>query len=224
MDDDYRRRTREAYRSPEKALAYDRQLRGLTWMRFAMWRETRAVRAALQACGLGKGARILDLPCGTGLLGELLARERCNVVGADISLDMIRLALPHYGRGEWAGFVNADIVALPFATDSFDCAIVIGLFHRLPADIRAGALASLKRVCRGPLIVSFSLDSPVRRLKLFVLRLVRPRFSSAPSPAPLAILERELANAGWRIARRWAVAPILSSESVFVLHPAESGA
>jgi SAM-dependent methyltransferase len=224
MNDSYERATRDAYRSFAKAAAYDDQLRGVTWMRFAMWREKRAVRSALRACALSRQAKILDLPCGTGLLADLFATESYDVVGADISLEMIQVARRYYAVDRTAGFVNADALVLPFQREAFDCVVSIGFFHRLPPAIRRQALATLGEVSRGKLIASFSLDGVVRRVKLVLLRLLRRNFSSAPAPVRFRDLEAELNGAGWRIARRWAVAPFLSSESVFLLERMDSGA
>jgi SAM-dependent methyltransferase len=224
MDDSYERATREAYRSVAKATAYDDQLRGFTWMRFAMWREKRAVRLALRACALSRKAKVLDLPCGTGLLADLLAAQAYDVVGADISLEMIQVARPYYAVDRTAGFVNADALALPFRRGAFDCVVSIGFFHRLPPAIRRQALATLGDVSRGKLIASFSLDSVARRVKLALLRALRRNFSSAPAPVRFRDLETELNGAGWRIARRWAVAPLLSSESVFLLERMDGSA
>jgi len=217
MDELYESKTKEAYRSADKAAAYDRQLRGLTWMRFTMWRETQAVRAALRGCGLSPGAKVLDLPCGSGVLADLFATEPYDVVGADISLEMIQIARQYYETDRTKGFVNADALHLPFYPESFDCVAAIGFFHRLPPAIRRKALASLRRVSRGWLIASFSLDGVGRRMKLALLRVLRPNFASAPAPVHLRQLKEELDLEGWRIVRRWTVAPLLSSESVFLL-------
>jgi len=189
-----------------------------------MWREKRAVQAALSQCGLGRQARVLDLPCGTGLLADLFATQPYDVVGADISLEMIQVARPYYAADRTAGFVNADALALPFPPGTFDCVVSIGFFHRLPPAIRQQVLATLRDVSRGKLIASFSLDGMARRLKLALLRVLRPRFASAPAPVTLRELEAELQQAGWRIAHRWTVAPVLSSESVFLLERLDSGA
>jgi len=217
MNDSYESKTKDAYRSVVKAQSYDRQLRGFTWMRFAMWREKCAVRAALLLCGLTREARVLDLPCGTGFLADLLAEQSYSVVGADISLEMIKVARPYYDTQRTLGFVNTDALALPFPPASFDCVIAIGFFHRLPPEIRERALDNLGVLSRGRMIASFSLDSRARRIKLGLIRLLRPKFASAPAPVRLSDVKVELRRAGWRIVRRWSVAPMLSSESVFLL-------
>jgi 2-polyprenyl-6-hydroxyphenyl methylase/3-demethylubiquinone-9 3-methyltransferase len=42
-----------------------------------------------------KGARVLDLGCGGGLLSEALAREGANVVGIDLASDVVEVAKLH---------------------------------------------------------------------------------------------------------------------------------
>ena len=81
---------------------------------------------------LEPGCKILDVGCGTGRHTCAVARlERVIAVGADISLDEAREtrkrllyeeALGEQGDGVW-GTMVADITALPFKDNAFDCVI-----------------------------------------------------------------------------------------------------
>src|SRR5689334_14945880 len=42
-----------------------------------------------------RGARVLDLGCGGGLLSEALARDGANVVGIDLARDVLEVAKLH---------------------------------------------------------------------------------------------------------------------------------
>lgn len=101
-----------------------------------MWRERAIVRKVLKRIGLTKGDRVLDIPCGTGVLGETLGKFLCNVVASDISREMIDLAREDYENSNFGGFVQADVTKMSFRKGTFKCVITIGLIHRLPEDIR----------------------------------------------------------------------------------------
>ena len=66
---------------------------------------------------LTRGARVLDLACGTGFWTEAMTDAR-SVVGADYNDTVLRIADAKGIAG--ASFVRADNNALPFAPDTFD--------------------------------------------------------------------------------------------------------
>lgn len=66
---------------------------------------------------LTRGARVLDLACGTGFWTEAMTDAR-SIVGADYNDTVLRIAR---GKGiAGASFVRADNGALPFAPGAFD--------------------------------------------------------------------------------------------------------
>jgi demethylmenaquinone methyltransferase/2-methoxy-6-polyprenyl-1,4-benzoquinol methylase len=89
------------------------------------------------------GDRVLDAACGTGDLAVLAARAGGRVTGLDFSSAMLARARRKAPELEW---VQGDLLALPFADDSFDAA-TIGFGVRNVADL-AGALSELRRVLR----------------------------------------------------------------------------
>jgi demethylmenaquinone methyltransferase/2-methoxy-6-polyprenyl-1,4-benzoquinol methylase len=100
-------------------------------------------RAAATAVERRPGDRVLDLGCGTGKLGELLAAN-CRVVGVDVSSEMLRLAARDRHGG--AGFVQASAFRLPFRPATFD-GCVSGFVLRNLDDLPA-AFAEMARVLR----------------------------------------------------------------------------
>jgi demethylmenaquinone methyltransferase/2-methoxy-6-polyprenyl-1,4-benzoquinol methylase len=97
-------------------------------------------RRAVRAVRIRGGDRVLDLGCGSGALGRLLA-GRARVVGLDVSLGMLAQATR---RSPSLRLVQASAFALPFGDRSFDAAIsgfVLRNLHDLPA-----AFAELHRV------------------------------------------------------------------------------
>jgi SAM-dependent methyltransferase len=92
--------------------------------------------------GLAPG-RSLDAPCGTGRPARRLAELGHEVVGIDLTPEMLRharLALPK------SSFGQADLLALPFPAATFDL-VVSGLAIAHVADL-PGAVGELSRVLR----------------------------------------------------------------------------
>lgn len=95
--------------------------------------------------------RALDAACGTGRHIPLLVSLGHNVVGVDASPEMLALARR---RSSEAELRQADLEALPLASDSFDvavCALALGHLSELGPTV-----AELARVLRrgGRLVVS----------------------------------------------------------------------
>jgi demethylmenaquinone methyltransferase/2-methoxy-6-polyprenyl-1,4-benzoquinol methylase len=117
------------------APVYDAMNRAMTAGMDGRWR-----RLAAQAT-VHPGDRVLDVCCGTGDLA-LAALEAGGVVtGVDFSERMLERARAKSSEVTW---VNADLLALPFAPASFDAA-TIGFGIRNVADLDAG-LRELARV------------------------------------------------------------------------------
>lgn len=161
------------------ARGYDRTNTVLTAGLDRLWR--RATRAAL---ALRPGERCLDVAAGTGVSTEELARSGADVVGADLSLGMVRVGTAVRPA---VRLLAADALALPFVDGCFD-AVTISFGLRNFVDPVAG-LAELARVTRpGGRLVVCEFSSPtmsaIRRVYLdYVLRAlpaVARRVSSNP--------------------------------------------
>jgi demethylmenaquinone methyltransferase / 2-methoxy-6-polyprenyl-1,4-benzoquinol methylase len=89
------------------------------------------------------GDRVLDACCGTGDLAVAAERRGATVTGLDFSAAMLERARRKSAAVEW---VEGDLLALPFADDTFDAATV-GFGVRNVEDLEAG-LRELRRVLR----------------------------------------------------------------------------
>jgi demethylmenaquinone methyltransferase / 2-methoxy-6-polyprenyl-1,4-benzoquinol methylase len=89
------------------------------------------------------GDRVLDACCGTGDLAVAAERRGATVTGLDFSTAMLQRARRKSPTVEW---IEGDLLALPFADETFDTATV-GFGVRNVADLDL-AVAELRRVLR----------------------------------------------------------------------------
>lgn len=159
-----------------------------------------------------EGARVLDLPCGTGRVTRLLLEHGFCVTAADASEPMVRLARKNHRQFQGATFEARDVMQTGYSNDQFDAVFCNRLFHHFsePATRRT-ALAELRRICTGPLIVSFfnafSLDAVAFRLRHTVRR------STPDDRIPISVrtFSADVSAAGLRIKAslpvRWGISP-----------------
>ena len=87
------------------------------------------------------GRATLDLGCGEGRAGVVLARLGHRLTGVDLAPSMVRLARE---TGAYADVVHADAAALPFGDASFD--LVLAFMSLQDMDDAAGAVRESARV------------------------------------------------------------------------------
>lgn len=215
----YEKDTKVAYQSYGRARAYKSHLtEEISWARFAMWREKCCIAEAIRLCRVSSGEKILDVPCGTGIMADTLEKNCTGrFTASDISKEMMDFARHEYSSTRLDGIVRADITEMPFPEKTFAGAVVIGFMHRVPSEIRQKSLQELTRVSERFVIVSYSVGSPIQRLKQYVLSKVTPRYASAPSPATSGEIRRELVRFNLKILKRFHVFRVLSSEVIFAL-------
>ena len=119
------------------------------------------------------GVRALDLATGTGDIAFALHRRGCQVIGLDITLRMIELAVGKATGGP--AFLVGDMQALPFPAGSFDL-VTTGYGLRNVPDL-TGAVDEILRVLRpGGQAVSLDFNRPsnplVRTVYLAYLTIV----------------------------------------------------
>jgi demethylmenaquinone methyltransferase / 2-methoxy-6-polyprenyl-1,4-benzoquinol methylase len=135
--------------------------------------------------GSGKRKRILDLCCGTGDIAmEFLLRTSTDVIGADFTAEMLRVASTRAAQHSITpslhhpiSWVQADALRLPFPDNSFDV-VGVGYGLRNLADIERG-LREIWRVLRpGGKLLSLDFGKPesaaLRWLYFGYLRTVLP--------------------------------------------------
>jgi ubiquinone/menaquinone biosynthesis C-methylase UbiE len=131
--------------------------------------------ALLDAAGLRRGERVLDIACGTGVVTRLAA-ERAGadgaVAGLDINPAMLAVARSAPSSGAPIEFHEANAESLPLADGSFDV-VISSLGLQFVAD-QASAVREMRRVL-----------APDGRLAIATV---------GPTPPLFAILEQALAR------------------------------
>lgn len=181
-------------------------------------REQRCITKALR--GIAPESRVLDLPCGTGRLTRLLMDHGFHVTAADVSEAMLATARRNIaqrrdtrqGAAPHVDFELRDVMQTGYADGQFDAIVCNRLFHHFTeSGTRLRALGELRRISRGPVILSFfnsfALDAVYRRLR----DKVRGRTRRDRIPIPYSTFRAELLAAGFRIqgkiAVRWGISP-----------------
>lgn len=86
-----------------------------------------SIEALLDAAGVTKGSRLLDVCTGAGYAAGLAAVRGAQATGVDFSAAQVELARTHYPA---ATFEEADGTALPFEAETFDSVVnSIGIPH-----------------------------------------------------------------------------------------------
>ncbi len=212
---------RDFYRSAQVAEDYD-------FHRFSSpERQKRNVRkwaAIRKALSLTQGVRvILDLPCGTGRFTGALAREGYEIVGSDISMEMLQkaasLTSPTSGDGHQPnirGYLQANAEKLPLRDDSLDCVVCIRFMMHVDPATRVRMLREFRRVSRRWVIVDYRHKYTFRYVlthtfgKLGLGRSPLSRVSSAG-------LREEFHQAGFRVVEVVRVSTPLLSDKWVVL-------
>ena len=186
------------------------------------WKD-RAERASILSAltGLHAGATVLDLPCGTGRLTSLLLDRGFVVTAADSSPHMVaraqgsveRIAKLKPGNNPQVRFDVRDVMHTEFRDAEFDAIVCNRLFHHFtePA-VRQTALRELRRICHGPIIVSFfnsfALDSARFRLRWLLKR----QTPTDRIPIKLSAFAADGSAAGLTVERtiatRWGISPM----------------
>ena len=146
-------------------------------------------RSAVEALGPQPGWRVLDLATGTGDLGFEVARSGAVVVGADLSVPMLRRGVRKAGSAAAVRFLCGDAECLPFPDGSFE-GLTVGFGVRNFADLDAG-LREMHRALRpGGTVIVLEFSRPrafgLRQVYGFYFRHLLPRIGRMVSGDPEA--------------------------------------
>jgi SAM-dependent methyltransferase len=154
------------------------------------------------------GRRVLDAGCGGGRTAAWLVELGADVVGIDVSPELVRLARQ---RLPSASFVIGDLAEpLPFEDGAFDVTVAGLVMHYLRDWVPT--LLELRRVLRPDGVVALSTHHPAMDAELagsddyFALELLRDVWTVGGRERevrfwhrPLSRMFREISEAGWRV-------------------------
>jgi len=212
---------RDFYRSAQVADDYDFHRFSTPERQKRNARKWAAIRKALSATTDVK--TILDLPCGTGRFTGALAREGYQVVGSDISLEMLQKAASvtsvKSGDGQQPsirGYVQANAEKLPLRDDSLDCVVCIRFMMHVDPATRVRMLREFRRVSRRWVVVDYRHKYTIR----YVLTHTFGKLGLGRTPlsrVSRADLEQEFRDAGFAVREVVRVSTPLLSDKWVVL-------
>jgi carbamoyltransferase len=103
---------------------------------------------------IGSNKLILECGCGTGQLSHFLSLNNNHVLGIDLSLASLKLAVEHKLRNEVprSGFVQMNILDLGVKDNTFDVVISSGVLHHT-SDARRAFASIVRKVKPGGLVI-----------------------------------------------------------------------
>lgn len=178
-------------------------------------RERRLVRSIFARL-LPAGARVADIPCGTGRLAEPLLEAGFRVHGMDISEQMLQVAHERLGRfGDLFSTEVADARSLAESDPRFDGVLCARVLMHFPLDEQIAFLRGVAALSRGPIVINHSFSSPYQRLRRRVKSLLGHQ-PSARFPITEEQVHRLLDACGLRETQRHRLAAPIS-EAVYIV-------
>ena len=163
-------------------------------------RENALVRAMTSA--VPRGSKVLDLPCGTGRLFDLWRQRGYDVIGVDISQDMLTLAKKRVKDAEKIKLGQYEVLtAQELQENRFDLVACVRLLHLIAESQVALYVAKLASLLKtGGLMVLTIQLGPKYRSGSDVATHAEAKFYALLKKLSLKIEQSEkITAAGWRV-------------------------
>ena len=162
------------------------QKRYAIFQKNAAERTVRRMELCLELLDPKPGMKILDLGCGSGILGQKISDKKAAWYGTDISFNMLKYGkgiIENSSSGDMA-WVNGNANCIPFQKSVFDAVTCIGVINFYKQEMLGGLLNEIERVLKPGGSVIFT------SLRLDILTWIRSRFYPwiplpVSSPGPL---------------------------------------
>lgn len=92
--------------------------------------------------------KVLDMACGTGNQSIAFAKKGFEVIGIDLSLDMLKYARKKIKPKYQIEFIHGDATKIPFNDSTFDVSSVSFALHDMPEKIATMVLKEMIRTTK----------------------------------------------------------------------------
>ena len=164
-----------------------------------------------------KTHKVLDVPCGGGRVTIHLSKKGYEVSAADLSEDMIEIARQALADNKLDCSVERqDVEKFTLRDRSFDTIVSFRLFHHFPnPEIRQRVAKELCRVAAHNVVLSYFSPNSWTSVKR-KLRAARGGRKSDKHATSLAEVEEYFKQAGFRLVKNFARAPLIHTLHVAV--------
>lgn len=164
-----------------------------------------------------KTHKVLDVPCGGGRVTIHLSKKGYEVSAADLSEDMIEIARQALADNKLDCSVERqDVEKFTLGDRSFDTIVSFRLFHHFPnPEIRQRVAKELCRVAAHNVVLSYFSPNSWTSVKR-KLRAARGGRKSDKHATSLAEVEEYFKQAGFRLVKNFARAPLIHTLHVAV--------
>jgi 2-polyprenyl-3-methyl-5-hydroxy-6-metoxy-1,4-benzoquinol methylase len=203
------------YCDPRVATGYDRERFSSLAGSVYQWLERRALLRALSM--VPRGSCVLDLPCGTGRLAEVLLDSGYGVVGADISASMLEIAQQRLQRfGHRFAMEIRDVRLASLENPKYSAVLCARVLMHFPLDEQIAFVRGVVSSSQRYVVLTHSLDSRYQRARRWVKRVLFG--TSAPAGYPINNMQIRvlLHETGLREVRRIRLARLISEAIVIV--------
>ncbi len=118
---------------------------------------------SLGARTIPKGAKVIDIACGNGVLARKIAAKAAHVTGIDLSTEMIDYARK---QSEKAGIKNLEFVEMDatdlsgFKDQEFDVATISMAVHQFSLETSNMILKELSRISKEIVVIDYNFPLP----------------------------------------------------------------
>lgn len=124
-------------------------------------------------------SKIIDVAAGTGAQSFMLAKQGYNVIGLDLSPEMLKQAKKKLSPSLSLRFIHADATQIPFDTNTFSGASISLGLHDMPYEIRLLVLNEIKRVVKpNGHIMIIDYREPQQGLRAYLLHVLVRRLET----------------------------------------------
>lgn len=202
------------YKDQDVAREYDRVRFSSLAGRVFSHQEKRIIKACFS--GLPHNTVILDLPCGTGRLAEVLLKSGWCVHGADISDEMLEVASKRLACfGERFTTEVTDALTRIGCEPQFDASLCARVLMHFPLEMQIDFMRGVASMTREMVVINHSLNSPYQRFRRRIKKLLHHQ-QPVRYPVTNSEIKRLLSESGLVEVERHRINSLVS-EAIYIV-------